>query len=81
VAAIVATGVKSFSRDDFFSLPGDQQQAILQEEQLEAQARPEDYGADALSVLEGALKIIGIAGSIGSAVSLAESVPGLVKGA
>lgn len=81
VATLVSCGVKSFSQPDFFSLPGDQQKAILEEEQIEATARPTDYGQGALDVLAIALKIIGIAGGIASGVSLVESVPSLVKGA
>lgn len=81
VAALVATGIRSFSQPDFFSLPADQQAALLEEDHLEAQSRPTTAGDVAALVLGVALKIVTGGSTIESAVGLVTGVPELVDAA
>jgi hypothetical protein len=79
LAALVKTGVRSFSLPDFFSLPAEQQKALLEEDLLEAQSRPTTAGDVALDVLGVALKIVGAGSSIEGAIGLVTGVPSLVQ--
>lgn len=81
VAALIATGIRSFSQPDFFSLPADQQAVALEEDQLEAKSRPETAGDVAALVLGVALKIVSGGTAIEGAVGLVTGVPELVEAA